>query len=70
MEKLPSEVVSTVLPELIDLVDENAWYLIALDSCSTGFTVNANYGNVSENDPNSQFRETYGEFYFDRSAAE
>ena len=28
------------------------------------------YGNVSENDPNSQFRETYGEFYFDRSAAE
>ena len=70
MEKLPSEVVSTVLPELIGLVDENAWYLIALDSCATGFTVNANYGNVSENDPNSQFRETYGEFYFDRSAAE
>ena len=67
MEYLPDQVAAEVIPELTNLIDENAWYLIPFETVPTGFTVNINFGNVSETDPNTQYREVYGELYFDRT---
>lgn len=70
LELVPTDVDAIVIPQIIELVDENAWYLTCFESVGTGFTVNKNFGNVSETDPNSQYREVYGELYFDRTAAD
>ncbi len=70
MSENPTVVGNEIVPAYRELVDENAFYLLAVNRNKMCAVINSDYGNIPETASDNCSYNLFFEFFFDKSAAE